>query len=121
LKYKHFINPGTFIAVKGRIAIPYRRKELEFTVNSIEMLQTLREKRASRLDVKVSTKSLDQRMVSDLSKLFESNSGNCLVNFLVYDPLDKIEVNMLSKSIKVDLNNELLKALDAFDLEYRVK
>ena len=121
LKYKHFINPGTFIAVKGRIAIPYRRKELEFTVNSIEMLQTLREKRASRLDIKVSTKSLDQRMVSDLSKVFESNSGNCLVNFLVYDPLDKIEVNMLSKSIKVDLNNDLLKALDAFDLEYRVK
>ena len=121
LKYKHFVNPGIFVAIKGRIEIPPRRKELEFTVNGIEMLQSLREKKASRLDIKVSTKSLDQRMVNDLSKVFEANSGNCPVQFMVYDPLDKIEVNMPSKTIKVDLNNELIKELDKFDLDYRIK
>jgi DNA polymerase-3 subunit alpha len=121
LKYKHFVNPGTFVAIKGRIEIPQRRKELEFTVTGIEMLQSLREKKASRLDIKVSTKSLDQRMVNDLSKVFEANVGNCPVQFMVYDPLDRIEVNMPSKTVKVDLTNELIKELDKFDLNYRIK
>lgn len=121
LKFKHFVNPGTFVAIKGRIEIPPRRNELEFTVHSIELLQTLRDKKATRLDLKVSTKSLDQRMVSDLSRIFEENSGNCPVQFMVYDPLDKIEVNMPSKSIKVELTNKLLKELDHFELDYRIK
>lgn len=121
LKYKHFVNPGTFVAIKGRIEIPPRRSELEFTVNGIELLQNLREQKASRLDLKVSTKSLDQRMVNDLSKVFEENAGNCPVQFMVYDPLDKIEVKMPSKSIKVELSNKLLKELDTFELDYRIK
>jgi DNA polymerase-3 subunit alpha len=121
LKYKHFLNPGTFVALKGRIEVPPRRSELEFTVHSIDLLQTLRETKANSLQLKVSTKALDQIMISDLNKLFMSHSGSCPVHFIVYDPLDKVEVKMPSKSVKVGLNNELVKGLELFDLEFRIK
>ena len=63
------------------------------------------------LHLKVSTKALDQIMISDLNNLFNENSGRCPVHFTVYDPLDGVEVRMPSKTIKVDLNNKLFKAL----------
>ncbi|GAB5418780.1 MAG: hypothetical protein Crog2KO_28800 [Crocinitomicaceae bacterium] len=121
LKYKHFLNPGTFIAMKGRIEIPPRRSELEFSIHSIDLLQTLRETKANGIQLKVSTKSLDQIMITDLNKLFMENVGDCPVKFVVYDPLDNVEVTMPSKTIKVGLNNEFVKGLRDFDLEFKIK
>ncbi len=121
LKYKHFLNPGTFVALKGRIEIPPRRSELEFSVHSIDLLQTLRETKANSIQLKVSTKALDQIMITDLNKLFMENVGNTPVKFVVFDPLDNVEVNMPSKTIKVGLNNEFVNGLKDFDLEFKIK
>jgi len=121
LKYKHFLEPGTFVALKGRIEIPPRRSELEFSIHSIDLLQTLRETRANSVQLKVSTKALDQRMITDLNKLFIDNTGTCPVQFVVFDPLDNVEVKMPSKTVKVGLNNDFVKELRNFDLEFKIK
>lgn len=121
LKFKHFLQPNMFIALKGRIELPPRRNELEFVVNSIDLLQDLRETKASALNVRVSTKSLNQAMISDLFKLFNDHEGKCALNFVVYDPLENIEVNMPAKNLKVDPNNTLVKELKQFDLEFELK
>jgi DNA polymerase-3 subunit alpha len=49
LKFKHFMQPGTFIAMKGRIEVPSRRNELEFVLHSMELLQNLRETKANSI------------------------------------------------------------------------
>ena len=121
LKYKHFLNPGTFVSVKGRIEIPPRRSELEFTIHSIDLLHNLKDSKANAIHLKMSTKSLDQRMISDLNALFIEHEGTCPIHITVYDPLDEIEVKMPSKSIKVDLNNKLFKGLQELDLEVVIK
>ncbi len=121
LKYKHFLNPGTFVAIKGRVEIPPRRSELEFTIHSIELLHNLKDSKANSVHLKVSTKALDQIMISDLNNLFNENAGRCPVHFTVYDPLDGIEVRMPSKTIKVDLNNKLFKELKNYELDFEIK
>jgi DNA polymerase-3 subunit alpha len=121
LKFKHFLQPNMFIALKGRIELPPRRNELEFVVNSIDLLQDLRESKASSLNVRVSTKSLNQAMISDLFKLFNEHEGKCALNFVVFDPLENIEVNMPAKNLKVDPNNTLVKELKQFDLEFELR
>ena len=60
-------------------------------------------------------------MITDLNKLFMENSGNTPVKFVVFDPLDNVEVNMPSKTIKVGLNNEFVNGLKDFDLEFKSK
>ncbi|MFT5779396.1 MAG: DNA polymerase-3 subunit alpha, partial [Crocinitomicaceae bacterium] len=121
LKYKHFLNPGTFVSVKGRIEIPQRRSELEFSIHSIDLLSNLKEARANSLHLKVSTKALDQIMITDLTRIFDQNTGTIPVRFTVFDPLDAVEVHLPSKSLKVDLTNELFKELKNFDLEVQIK
>lgn len=121
LKFKHFIHPGAFIAIKGRIEVPPRRSELEFVIHSIDLLQNLKESKANSIHIKVSTKSLDQILISELNKLFLQNEGSCSLHFTIYDPLDGVEVRMPSKSIKVDPNNNLFKELKKYDLEFEIK
>ncbi len=121
LKYKHFLNPGTFVSVKGRIEVPPRRAELEFSIHSIDLLSNLKDQKANSLNLKVSMKSLDQIMITDLTKIFDQNLGTIPVRFTVYDPLDNVEVHLPSKSLKVDLTNELFKELQKFDLDIQIK
>ncbi|MES2589616.1 MAG: DNA polymerase III subunit alpha [Bacteroidota bacterium] len=118
LKFKHFFVVNNFVCIKGKFELPSYRKEYEFVIHSIDLLHDLREKRASLLDLKVSTKSINQLMIADLNNLFLSNAGNCKVRFTIFDPLDGIEITMPSKTVRVDVNNDFVKQLKNFDLEF---
>ena len=121
LKYKHFLTPGAFLAIKGRIEVPPRRSELEFNIGSIDMLQDMREQRANGVHIKINAKAIDQVLISDLNKLFMEHEGTCALSFTVFDGLDGVEIKMPSKTIKVDPNNQLFKELKKFDLEFEIK
>jgi DNA polymerase-3 subunit alpha len=121
LKFKHFFVPNNFICIKGKFEMPSYRKEYEFVIHQMELLHDLKEKNAHAIDLKVSTKSINQLLISDLNKLFFENPGNCQVKFIVHDPLDGIEVSMPSKNIRVDVNNNFIKELRKFDLEFSLK
>lgn len=120
LRYKHFMEPGTFIVIKGRVEIPRHRTNVEFVVNSIELLNDLREKRTKNLQLKLSSKSLDQLMIDKLNGLFTKNEGSCPIQFTIFDNIEGIEVNMPSRSMRVKPSNELFKELAKMDIEFRL-
>jgi DNA polymerase-3 subunit alpha len=120
LRYKHFMEPGTFIAIKGRVEVPRHRTHHEFTINSIELLNDLREKKTKNLQLKVSSKALDQLMIDKLNNLLSGNEGSCPIQFTIFDTLEGIEINMPSRSIRVKPNNELFKELAKLDIEFRL-
>lgn len=121
LKFKHFCAPGTFVTVKGRVEIPRNRQAPEFTISSIDLLQELKERKANSIHLRVPTKSIDQLMIEELNKIFSENAGNCAVHFTLYDSMNDLEVRMPSKSLKVNLSNDLFKRLEAFDLQFSIK
>ena len=82
------------------------------------MLYDLRDKKANQLNIRVSTKRLDQIFITDMNKLFLENQGKCAVKFVVFDPLENIEVVMPSKSIKIDPNNDFIKSLRSFEIDF---
>jgi DNA polymerase-3 subunit alpha len=120
LKFKHFMEPGTFIAIKGRIEVPRFRQYPEFVVHHIELLQELRDKRAKMLKLRFSAKQLDQLVIEQLHTLFEANPGTCQLHFTVFDPLDGIEVSLPSRSIKVQPSGQLFKELAKLDIQFKL-
>jgi DNA polymerase-3 subunit alpha len=120
LKYKHFMEPGTFITMKGRIEIPRFRQQPEFVVHSIDLLQDLREKRTKSLHLKFSSKEVDHLMIDKLNELFNQNQGNCQLHFTVYDPVEGYEVNLPSRSVKVQPSSALFKELAKMDVDFRL-
>ena len=121
MKFKHFLTPGAFIAIKGKIEVPPRRKDLELNIMTIEMLQNLREQRANSIHLRINSKAIDQILISDLNKTLLAHEGNCTVHFSIYDELDEMEIKMPSRSIKVDPSNQLFSELKKFDLKVEIK
>jgi DNA polymerase-3 subunit alpha len=120
LKFKHFMEPGTFITLKGRIEVPRYRQQLEFVVHSIDLLQDLREKRTKSLHLKFSSKEVDHLMIDKLNELFNQNQGNCQLHFTVFDPIEGYEVNLPSRSVKIQPSSSLFKELAKLDVEFRL-
>jgi DNA polymerase-3 subunit alpha len=120
LKFKHFMEPGTFVAIKGRIEVPRFRQYPEFVVHHIELLQELRDKRAKMLKLRFSAKQLDQLVIDQLHELFEANPGACQLHFTVYDPLDGVEVSLPSRSVKVQPSSQLFKELAKLDIQFKL-
>ncbi len=121
LKVKHFLAPGTFISLQGRIEIPARRNELEFTIHSIDLLQNLKEKKANSLHIKVATANLDHMLIQDLNKILAKYEGKCSLHFTVFDPLENIEVRLPSKTMKIDPSTQLFKELATMNLDFEIK
>ena len=122
LKFKHFLSPGTFVAVKGRIEIPRRRNEPEFTIHSIELLEKLKETKANGFYLKLNTSDVKQGLIEDLNKIFVDHKGTCPVHFTIYDPVDKLEIKMPSRTVRVSLNSDLFKKLEKLeDLQFEIK
>lgn len=120
LKFKHFMEIGTFVIIKGKIERSRWKKELEFAVHGMELLQGLREKKAKNLEVKLSASTVNESLIKELQAILMHNDvkGNCRVRFTVFDPLEKIQVVLPSRSIKVQPTNELLKRLEDLKVDF---
>tara|TARA_B100000524_G_scaffold348479_1_gene253306 strand:+ start:10515 stop:14885 length:4371 start_codon:yes stop_codon:yes gene_type:complete len=120
LRFKHFMEPGTFVIIKGRIEKTRWRKELEFVVHGMELLQGLREKKAKNIEIKLPSSTVNKTLIQELQNVLMDNEvkGNCRVRFTVYDPLEKIQVVLPSRSIMVNPSNELLKKLEDLDVSF---
>lgn len=120
LRFKHFMEPGTFVIIKGRIEKTRWRKEVEFVVHGMELLQGLREKKAKNIEIKLPSSTVNKVLIQELQNVLMDNEvkGNCRVRFTVYDPLEKIQVVLPSRSIMVNPSNELLKRLEDLNVSF---
>jgi len=59
-------------------------------------------------------------MIDKLNDLFTENQGNCQLHFTVFDPIVGYEVNLPSRSIKIQPSTSLFKELAKLDVEFRL-
>jgi DNA polymerase-3 subunit alpha len=120
LKFKHLLQPGVFLTLRGRIETPRHRTHLEFNLNEVELLQHLREKRVKGLHLSIPNKDLNHLLIDELNGLFLANQGSCNVQFTIFDAVEGLELNMASKSVRVKPDPELYKALSKMNIQFRL-
>ena len=120
LKFKHLLQPGVFLTLRGRIETPRQRTHLEFNLNEVELLQHLREKRVKGLHLSIPNKDLNHLLIDELNGLFLANQGSCNVQFTIFDAVEGLELNMASKSVRVNPDPELYKALSKMNIQFRL-
>ena len=120
LKFKHFMVPGTFVCIRGRIDVPRWRNELEFVISSIELLEDLRDKKTKSIQLTILNSDLDKLLIDELNGVFSQNTGNCPVEFTIVDNLDSIEVVMPSRSLKVKPGTQLYKELQRLNVLFKL-
>ncbi|MCA1752279.1 MAG: DNA polymerase III subunit alpha [Flavobacteriales bacterium] len=117
LKMKHFLLPGAFLFVRGKVQPRQwsKTEELEFKIHKMELLNDLRQKQTRKVTLEVRLDDLNNGLLEKLVGLVgkQKNGNSCPVEFRVLDPMRKLSIRMPSRSMKIDLSNETISQLDA--------
>ena len=120
-KFKPYMSDGSFVYITGKVQPKRWGNEYEFKVNKIDFLSNIRSQMTSALNIKVSLKDLNYRFIEDIEKIFKEHEGKYPVTFNVFDTVNNMDVNLPSRFVRIDINDDLLKRLKDFDLEYALE
>ena len=116
LKFQHMLSLGRFVFISGRVQKKKFGDELEFKINSMELLSDLREKRTKSVVLSVDANEITDQRIDELYALMAANTGNCQVKFMVRDVKNNATVKMPSRSVKVSVDNEFLQKIEALQV-----
>ena len=114
LKHAHFINPGEFLFLKGRVQGKWKREdELEFKIALIQLLPDVRNKVCKNVSLNINISILSGEMLDKIEAVCQNNAGACNLEVNLVDTVENISLKMFSRKYKVSPNNELLNELKA--------
>ena len=73
------MEPGTFVIIKGRIEKTRWRKEVEFVVHGMELLQGLREKKAKNIEIKLPSSTVNKMLIQELQDVLMDNEVEAVI------------------------------------------
>lgn len=130
LKYKHLLDVDQFLFVKGAVREKsWRNKDggetrrVEFEIGGIELLIEVRDKMAKKITIDIELDKLNDVVLMKLKKLLDENKGKGMVkvHFEVRDSSTETQVELPSRSLKVDPSNDLLRGLAELEvLNYKL-
>ncbi len=122
LKHAHFINPGEFLFLKGKVQTRWKRDDdFEFKVLSIQLLPDVRAKVCKTVSVSIDMALVDEAMVEKIEQLATTHTGTCNLEVVLIDNKEQVAVKMFSRKFKVTPSNELISELEAMSgVDYKI-
>lgn len=111
--YIPYLENGYFIMIKGHVqARKYNNEELEVKINHISFLSELREKMVNTITIQIPLQSITQDLITEMATILNHNEGNVTLKFQVIDHESKNSVRLLSRTMRVNLTDELIKYIE---------
>ncbi|HSZ24346.1 MAG TPA: DNA polymerase III subunit alpha, partial [Cytophagaceae bacterium] len=122
LKHAHFINPGEFLYLKGKIQTRWKRDDdFEFKIQNIQLLPDIRSKVCKTVSLSIDIARMDEEMVSKIEDLASSYSGSCNLEIVLIDGKEQLSLKMFSRKYKVIPSNEFINELSTLSgVEYKI-
>ena len=121
--FKNFFTPGYALMIRGVVQLKQfgNLNEHELKIKNITMLPDVRDEMIKSLLLSIPLNRLTENVISGLKKIAVPNSGKTMLRFNIYDPEEKINVEMFSRSQKVRVTDDLIEYLtDHPEIEFRL-
>ena len=109
LKFRHMLDVGRFVFISGRVQKKKFGDEMEFKINSMELLVELREKRTRALLLTAEYMDITDSKIEDLYHLIQNHPGEHQLKFYINDFKTKSLIKMPSRNVKVAVDNQFIK------------
>ncbi len=126
LRHRPFLVVNTFVYGKALIREGWVNKdtgkkgEPRIQFNSFQLLHDVLESYAKKLTIQLDINELKDSRIERLHELISSNAGNHTLNFVVYEMAEQLKLHMPSRKQKVNISPELLDALEAESVYYKL-
>ena len=126
LKYRHLLVVDSFIY--GRISVkegwPNKvtgvKGDPRIQFNGLQMLHDVMEKYSKKITLVLPLESLNESRIQVLSNLVKSNKGEKQLHFVVFDEEEKVNLDMISRKYKIDINKKMLEELSREQFAYKL-
>ncbi len=111
--FSGYCEKGLFLMIKGRIeADRHRPDTMRTRVNHISLLSEARDKMVNSITLNIPLQDITSELITELTAMTMSKQdGKVVLRFKIIDTEAKANVTMLSRSVKVDLDNDLVNYL----------
>src|SRR5699024_4086804 len=118
--------PNTFIHAKVRVQEGYlnkntgNRSQPRINFLHMELLHDILDNNSKGITFQIPLKRLNDEVIEGFNNLLESNSGDKMVQFLIYDRKERIKLRMKTRNKKVSISKKLIEELELLDFKYKV-
>jgi len=123
IEYKNYLTDGYSLMIKGKVQPRTYgdTHELEFKISKIILLEEARKELCKSISLKVPVSSISDDFIDNINKFVSQKTGNVILKFIIYDPIDNIKVDMFSRSQRIGLTNNFIDYLKtSSEIEYKI-
>ncbi|NJK87581.1 MAG: hypothetical protein HC906_18015 [Bacteroidales bacterium] len=105
--FRKYFYEGYSLLIKGNVTENnWKNNELEFKVKNISILNNAREEMVKNLLIKMPLSDLTEPFIDEIKR--RTKPGNVTLKFMISDAEDKLTLEMFSRSLRIDVSNELI-------------
>ncbi|MEN8115577.1 MAG: DNA polymerase III subunit alpha [Bacteroidota bacterium] len=121
VNFHKYCKTGLFVMVKGAVKQRFKSDFYEFKVTSIELLSEVRKNYIKSITINLPLPKLNGAIVKTIENLAKENTGKALLRFNVYDPENNMNIEMFSRTVKVNPSDSFMSFFDDLDdIGYRI-
>lgn len=117
VRFKQYMTEGYFLRIRGQVGERFRKEgDWEFKISSIELLSELRDKYAKGVKLHLPIQGINEQLIAQIYEIIDENrlsteQQKCTLNFIVHDTEKSIHLELPSKSLRVNPNDDFLKRI----------
>jgi DNA polymerase-3 subunit alpha len=126
LKFRHFLVEDNFIHIKASVREGWlnrdtgKRGEPRLQFNSFQQLQDTLTSNTKKITLHLEIDKVDEELASFIDKLFKNHKGDHKVDMIFYETNDQIKLITSSQKFKINVEENLLRALDNYPVNYKL-
>ncbi len=121
VNFHNYCKPGLFILVRGAVRQRYNSDYYEFKVAQIELLSEVRRNQVKSITLNLPIHKLNESVIEGIEKMARNNKGKTVLRFNVYDVENNMNIQMFSRTSKIELTNSFLSFFENdLDISYRI-
>ena len=113
INLKPYLTEGWLLHLSGKVKKKFYNDDLEFKIASTDLLSEIIDKEVRDVMLSVDVNDISENFVNDFLILAAENSGKHSLVFRIFDSLNKYEVDLLSRKVKISLNKQFMMQIDA--------
>ncbi len=120
LRFKHFLVPNSFLYVKISGRKNYYNDDVRLSFTDIQLLQEVLEKMSKKVTITLDINEVTPEKLNAINTVITNYKGTKPLSFVVEDGVEKIKLNMHSRTVKINICNELINALDKDGFKFKL-
>jgi len=122
INFKAYMMEGWLLHLNGKVKKKFYNDDLEFKISSIDLLAEIIDKEVRDIVLRVDVNDISKDFVEEITTLASNSSGKHSLVLNLVDSLNRYEVDLLSRKIKIDLNKDFISEVNSISqVKMRIK